>query len=126
MSGGYFSHAQFSILNIAENLESAIMFAKGAWAFSPETVAEMEQTLRLLKHTYIRVHRIDYLLSGDDGEDTFHERLKQELEELQQELLQQGGTDYPLAEMRPATQVEIERWKDAVEDTLADREWRQP
>jgi len=119
MSGGYFSHEQFSILNIAENLENAIMFAKGAWEFSPETVAEMQQTLRLLKHTYIRVHRIDYLLSGDDGEDTFHERLKQELEELQQELLQQGD-DYPLAEMRPATQVEIERWKEEVDKVMGD------
>jgi hypothetical protein len=37
----------------------------------------------LLKRAEIYTHRIDYLLSSDDGEQTFHERLKKDLEELE-------------------------------------------
>lgn len=32
-----------------------------------------------LKLANIYLHRIDWLLSGDDGEDSFHSRLKEEL-----------------------------------------------
>ena len=50
--------------------------------YSKETVAEFRKAVRLLRKAYVYVQRIDWLLSGDDGEDNFHSRLKEDLEEL--------------------------------------------
>ena len=36
----------------------------------------------LLRSAAIYVQRIDWLVSGDDGEDSFHRRLQKELEKL--------------------------------------------
>lgn len=50
--------------------------------YTIETLQEFETAAKLLRKAFIYAHRIDWLLSGDDGEDTFHERLKKDLEEL--------------------------------------------
>lgn len=54
--------------------------------YSEETLQEFRKAVLLLKQAEVYAQRIDWLLSGDDGEDNFHERLKAELEELN------GGT----------------------------------
>ena len=54
--------------------------------YSEETLQEFRKAVTLLKQAEAYTQRIDWLLSGDDGEDNFHERLKAELEELN------GGT----------------------------------
>lgn len=46
---------------------------------SEETYREMRNGLAILRAAAIYAHRIDYLLSGDDGEETFLKRLKEEL-----------------------------------------------
>lgn len=51
--------------------------------FSKETLAEFKKAVHILKQAEIYAQRIDWLLSGDDGEESFHERLKEELEELE-------------------------------------------
>ena len=51
--------------------------------FSKETLAELKKAVHILKQAEIYAQRIDWLLSGDDGEENFHERLKEELEELE-------------------------------------------
>ena len=51
--------------------------------FSKETLAELKKAVHILKQAEIYAQRIDWLLSGDDGEDNFHERLKEELEKLE-------------------------------------------
>ena len=38
--------------------------------------------LKILNKAFVYVNRIDWLLSGDDGEETFHKRLKEDLEKL--------------------------------------------
>ena len=53
------------------------------YKFSEATIAEFRKGLDYLRKAYIYAQRIDWLLSGDDGEDSFHERLKEELEELE-------------------------------------------
>ena len=53
--------------------------------YSPKTIEEFQKGLKLLKKADVYLRRIDYLLSGDDGEENFHERLKEELEELKKE-----------------------------------------
>lgn len=50
--------------------------------YSKETIKEFKKGIALLKRAEVYAQRIDWLLSGDDGEDNFHERLKHDLEEL--------------------------------------------
>lgn len=50
--------------------------------FSEKTLAEFKKAVHILKQAEIYAQRIDWLLSGDDGEETFHKRLKEELEKL--------------------------------------------
>ncbi len=50
--------------------------------YSKETIREFKKAIKLLKQAEVYAQRIDWLLSGDDGEDSFHERLKADLEEL--------------------------------------------
>ena len=49
----------------------------------PEVVEEFKKGLKILKTAAIYAQRIDWLLSGDDGEESFKERLKEELDELE-------------------------------------------
>ena len=53
--------------------------------YKEETLVEFRKGVELLKKARIYVQRIDWLLSGDDGEETFHERLKEDLEKLNEE-----------------------------------------
>ena len=43
---------------------------------------EFKLAVWYLKQALVYTQRIDWLLSGDDGEETFHERLKKDLEKL--------------------------------------------
>ena len=50
--------------------------------YSKETIKEFKKGLAILRKAYIYAQRIDCLLSGDDGEEAFHKRLKEELNNL--------------------------------------------
>ena len=50
--------------------------------FSNETIKEFKKGLSILRKAYVYAQRIDWLMSGDDGEESFHKRLKEDLEEL--------------------------------------------
>lgn len=76
MSGGHFEYNQYRIGDIADSIEEAI---REDWGFGPDTIAEFKNAVDLLRKAEIYVQRIDWLLSGDDGEDNFHERLKEDL-----------------------------------------------
>lgn len=52
------------------------------YGYSDETLKEFKKGLSLLRQAYVYAQRIDWLLSDDDGEESFHERLKEELDEL--------------------------------------------
>lgn len=45
--------------------------------YSKETIREFKKGIKLLKQAEVYAQRIDWLLSGDDGEKEFHERLKE-------------------------------------------------
>lgn len=89
MSGGHFGYGQHTMNSIADEVERLIN-TNGSdevdeWGdkchcnFSEETINEFRKGLEVLRSASIYAHRIDWLVSGDDGEDTFHERLKEEL-----------------------------------------------
>lgn len=95
MSGGHFDYLQFRISEIADRIERVIaknvdgetsrrLDEEGEWhySFSDETLAEFKNGIAALNKAFVYAQRIDWLLSGDDGEEDFHVRLKKELEEL--------------------------------------------
>lgn len=88
MSGGHFNYKQHHLLDIADDIGSFILnegdtaYEDQVWKYSPETIAEFEKAVKALKLAYVYAQRIDWLLSGDDGEDSFHRRLQAQLGEL--------------------------------------------
>ena len=82
MSGGYFNYDQFRIAEIASDVEELISEAEQSHEYREETIAEFRKGLLYLNMAYIYAKRIDWLVSDDDGEDSFHKRLKEELGKL--------------------------------------------
>lgn len=50
--------------------------------FSKETLKEFRKGLAIIRKAYVYAQRIDWLLCGDDEEETFHESLKDDLEHI--------------------------------------------
>jgi hypothetical protein len=92
MSGGHFNYKQHSLLDMADSIGSAILSndstEKDEWGsdigrhYTHETIVEFEKAVKALKLAYVYAQRIDWLLSCDDGEDSFHIRLQAQLGEL--------------------------------------------
>lgn len=58
---------------------------RGLWdgqKWRDETIQEFRNGIEAIRKAYVYMQRIDWLLSCDDGEDTFHQRLKMDLEEF--------------------------------------------
>ena len=75
MSGGHFDYHQYRIREIAESVEDIIQNSK----YAPEVLEKIKEGLDVLKKAEIYTQRIDWLVSGDDGPETFLERLKEDL-----------------------------------------------
>jgi hypothetical protein len=85
MSGGHFDYAQYKIEQIADSIEQLIQDQEQALAYelySEQTVQEFRNAVALLRRAYVYAQRIDWLVSGDDGEQCFHSRLASELAQL--------------------------------------------
>ena len=50
--------------------------------YTEETIAEFRKGVEILKKAEIYTQRIDWLISGDDSEESFHKRLREELDKL--------------------------------------------
>ncbi len=92
MSGGFFDYAQYKIAEIADAVERLISnnndtsldewgYRKGH-GYSEETIQEFKRALVFLKLAEIYAQRIDWLASGDDGEDSFHRRISEDIGEV--------------------------------------------
>jgi hypothetical protein len=88
MSGGHFDYQQYRIQDIAEEVEKLIKNnGQDEWyTFSEKDISELRKGLVYLKIAHIYAQRIDWYVSGDDGEDDFHERLNEELDELRKQI----------------------------------------
>lgn len=88
MSGGHFDYRQYAIGDIADSIGELIKtnHDKDEYGyscdFSDTTIQEFKNAQNLLRKAAVYAQRIDWLVSGDDGEDAFHKRLKDELEEV--------------------------------------------
>jgi len=85
MSGGHFDYSQYKILQIAEEIEK-IISENDHYRFSSDIIEEFVNAIYILKKAYIYAQRIDWLVSDDDGEESFKERLFEELYKLDDEL----------------------------------------
>ena len=93
MGGGHFHYAQYRINEIIEEVERRIenneSTEKDEYGdeigdhFSNETIEKFKEALVTLKKSEAMAHRIDWLISGDDGEESFHERWDEELAKLE-------------------------------------------
>lgn len=88
MSGGHFDYWQYHIGSIAEQIEDLIKNNNeadeygDARNFNKETLSQFRKAVKILKIAEIYAQRVDWLVSGDDGEETFMERLKEDLAEI--------------------------------------------
>lgn len=93
MSGGHFDYAQYRINDIAEEIDQLIVdndsTEKDEWGqeigrhYPPEIIEQFKKGSKLLKKAQVYAQRVDWLVSGDDDEDSFVERLKYDLKALE-------------------------------------------
>lgn len=108
MSGGAFDYKQYNISMIADEIEQMIekngrlktrqelkdegwrdpeWYEKypedlNHYKYPDDIIEEFKKGVDILRKAQIYAQRIDYLISGDDGEESFRERLKEELDDL--------------------------------------------
>ena len=90
MSGGHFEYKQYHIQDIIEKLEETKVKIENDEEYhqydrKEELLQEISNGLGYLTLAQIYTQRLDWLFSGDDGEDSFFERLEEELDEYKRE-----------------------------------------
>jgi len=109
MSGGHFDYDQYKIRQIADSVEQIIINngrektpeeLKGeSWRdpdwykkypedkyhykYPDEVIEKFKEGFETLRKAEIFAQRIDWLVSGDDGEESFLRRLREDLEDLE-------------------------------------------
>ena len=84
MSGGYFDYIQYPLREVANDIENLIEnnSTKDEWGFSRDfsqkTLTEFKNAMRIVNEAATYIQRIDWLVSGDDSEESFHKRLNKE------------------------------------------------
>jgi hypothetical protein len=94
MGSGHFDYNPNRIGYIADEVEELIASNSNdsinSWGdtvgrfYSEETIAEFRNGLHYLRLAQIYAQRIDCLVSCDDSEESFHSRLREELEQYWQ------------------------------------------
>ncbi|MEA3420840.1 MAG: hypothetical protein U9Q97_04085 [Acidobacteriota bacterium] len=89
MSGGYFDYQQYQIRIIHDEIENVIennrnqeidQFGDPLGRNYPDDIIEsFTEALKVLRIAEIYAQRIDWLLSGDDGEESYRNRLMEDL-----------------------------------------------
>ena len=96
MSGGHFNYKQYELGHMADEIEQLILDNgseevdeygdRKSYDYSPETIEAFNYARIALLQAQIYVQRIDWLVSGDDGEDSFHRRLEADFDALNRRL----------------------------------------
>jgi len=92
MSGGYFDYNQYNIGRIADDVDGFIRNNEVTELdeygtprgrnYSPEVIAKFREALKLLRLAEVYAQRIDWLVSGDDTEQSFLQRLQEDLSHI--------------------------------------------
>ena len=96
MSGGRFDYIQYRLDDVADNIQREIdrsgkkitekeqaegyYFSDTHYEYPEEVINKFKEAISIIRKASIYMHRIDWLLSGDDGDETFLERLKDDLD----------------------------------------------
>lgn len=108
MSGGYWGYREYVLSDIENTIKNLIenngklksdeeLYEYNSWTnkdwyekypeekyhtkYSEKVIKEFKKALKVIKKSNIYIGRLDYLLSGDDSEESFLERLNKELNE---------------------------------------------
>lgn len=89
MSGGYFEYQQLRIEDIATMIDELVASNddnsvneygdKRGRGYTPETIARFRDAAHYLRVAAAMTQRIDWLVSGDDDEESFHRRWAEEM-----------------------------------------------
>lgn len=89
MSGGAFDYNQYRIEDIAREIQALIETnddqTRGQYGgtvgsnYPPAIIAKFAETVHTLKQAAEMVQRVDWLISGDDGEESFLTRWAREV-----------------------------------------------
>ena len=81
MSGGSFHYNQYKLEETADEIDKILVRCckhKGTYKYNKKTIAKFIETRDSLERTAKMVHRVDWLVSGDDSEKDFHSCWKEE------------------------------------------------
>jgi hypothetical protein len=89
MSGGAFNYNQFMLNDIVMDIQKVIEhnnnnelndFDEPRYHhYEAKTIERFKEAITALEKAEKMIHRIDWLLSGDDGEEEFHKRWDEEI-----------------------------------------------
>lgn len=98
MSGGHFDYKQYEITTIADSIQSIIdknrvpvekRHRYGEWDdrkyyydFPDEVIDKFKEAVKVLRVAHVYAQRVDWLISGDDGDQNFLKRLSDDLQAL--------------------------------------------
>lgn len=111
MSGGRWDYIEYRFTDIVEDMKRLINrngklktleeMKEEAWRivewyekypedkyhhkYPDKIIEKFKEGIEIIEKAQIYIQRFDYLLSGDDGEDSFLERLEEELSKLKEE-----------------------------------------
>lgn len=80
MSGGMFEYDQYRINDMIDKIEKEMQNPSDYVEDKELFIITCKEAIKSLKIAFIFAHRIDWFLSGDDGEDSFYKRLREDLE----------------------------------------------
>ena len=78
MSGGHFDYIQNRLGEVMEEIQELM----DSGEYSSEVIDKMGEGLRSVQMAQCFIHRIDWLASDDDGEESFLKRLDSELDAI--------------------------------------------
>ena len=82
MSGGEFDYVQDRISVAAEEFEEKLEQYSEYEYISPSVLESFKETIYLLRVAAARLQRADWLISGDDGEETYWRRMAEDLRKI--------------------------------------------
>ena len=92
MSGGYFDYKDHYINDIADKIQHLIdtnedetlnVYGERNGRFlKPKMIERFREAVLVLRIAAVAVHRIDWYISEDDGEETFFEQWDEEIENI--------------------------------------------
>lgn len=111
MSGGMWNYIQYQFTDVIEGIKAEIersgkpktkeelkeeFYRDSDWyekypedkfhyEYPEDVIDEFKKAIDIISKAQVYVQRIDWLLSGDDGDETFIERLKEDLNKLNNE-----------------------------------------